>query len=170
MQGTQYGINVKDTAKLDIKNSGTISGETNAIMFASDKNNTLLLDTGSNLIGDVISTNSRGNTLTLIGTGSEDSNFVGLNEDDGFASVTMNGENWALSGDLDIIGSGDSLLIDTGALTLSGAVSNTGNTRVAKDASLQLGDGEKTATLSGGLTNNGTVIFNQEAISLSPPT
>ncbi|WP_162882843.1 hypothetical protein, partial [Serratia marcescens] len=61
----------------------------------------------------------------------------------------------------DIIGSGDSLLIDTGALTLSGAVSNTGNTRVAKDASLQLGDGEKTATLSGGLTNNGTVIFNQ---------
>ncbi|MBF4212242.1 hypothetical protein EI533_31760, partial [Pseudomonas donghuensis] len=74
-------------------------------MFASDKNNTLLLDTGSNLIGDVISTNSRGNTLTLIGTGSEDSNFVGLNEDDGFASVTMNGENWALSGDLDIIGS-----------------------------------------------------------------
>lgn len=112
-------------------------------MFASDKNNTLLLDTGSNLIGDVISTNSRGNTLTLIGTGSEDSNFVGLNEDDGFASVTMNGENWALSGDLDIIGSGDSLLIDTGALTLSGAVSNTGNTRVAKDASLQLGDGEK---------------------------
>ncbi|MGX5149051.1 autotransporter outer membrane beta-barrel domain-containing protein, partial [Enterobacter hormaechei] len=89
VQGTQYGINVKDTAKLDIKNSGTISGETNAIMFASDKNNTLLLDTGSNLIGDVISTNSRGNTLTLIGTGSEDSNFVGLNEDDGFASVTM---------------------------------------------------------------------------------
>ena len=56
VQGTQNGINVKDTAKLDIKNSGTISGEKNAIMFASDKNNALLLDTGSNLIGDVIST------------------------------------------------------------------------------------------------------------------
>ena len=53
----------------------------------------------------------------LIGTGTEDSNFVGLNEGDGFASVTMNGENWALSGDIDIIGSGDSLLIDKGALT-----------------------------------------------------
>lgn len=161
VQGTQNGINVKDTAKLDIKNSGTISGEKNAIMFASDKNNALLLDTGSNLIGDVISTNSKGNTLELLGMGSEDSNFTGLNEGDGFASVTMNGESWALSGKLDIIGSGDSLLINTGALTLSGAVSNTGITRVAKDASLQLGDGEKTATLSGGLTNNGTVIFNQ---------
>ncbi|HCM9212199.1 TPA: autotransporter outer membrane beta-barrel domain-containing protein [Enterobacter roggenkampii] len=161
VQGTQNGINVKDTAKLDIKNSGTISGKKNAIMFASDKNNALLLDTGSNLIGDVISTNSKGNTLELLGMGSEDSNFTGLNEGDGFASVTMNGESWALSGKLDIIGSGDSLLINTGALTLSGAVSNTGITRVAKDASLQLGDGEKTATLSGGLTNNGTVTFNQ---------
>ncbi|HBU6227132.1 TPA: autotransporter outer membrane beta-barrel domain-containing protein, partial [Enterobacter hormaechei] len=161
VQGTENGINVKDTAKLDIKNSGTISGDTAAIMFASNKNNALVLDTGSVLVGDVISTNSTGNNLSLIGTGTEDSNFVGLNEGDGFASVTMNGESWALSGDLDIIGSGDSLLVETGALTLSGAVSNTGNTRVAKDASLQLGDGEKTATLSGGLTNNGTVIFNQ---------
>ncbi|MDX7047617.1 autotransporter outer membrane beta-barrel domain-containing protein, partial [Enterobacter hormaechei] len=88
-----------------------------------------------------------GNTLTLIGTGTEDSNFIGLNEGDGFASVTMNGESWALSGNIDIIGSGDSLLVETGALTLAGDVSNTGNTRVAKDASLQLGDGEKTATL-----------------------
>ncbi|EPR3268462.1 autotransporter outer membrane beta-barrel domain-containing protein, partial [Enterobacter hormaechei] len=161
VQGAQYGFNVTNNAKVDITNSGTISGDTAAVMFASNKNNTLVLDTGSTLIGDVISTNSTGNTLTLIGTGTEDSNFVGLNEGDGFASIKMMGENWALSGDLDIIGSGDSLLIDTGALTLSGAVSNTGNTRVAKDASLQLGDGEKTATLSGGLTNNGTVIFNQ---------
>ncbi|HHK9529596.1 TPA: autotransporter outer membrane beta-barrel domain-containing protein, partial [Enterobacter hormaechei] len=161
VQGTENGISSKDTANLDILNSGTIRGETNAIMFASNEINTLLLDTGSNLIGDVISTNSKGNTLTLIGTGTEDSNFVGLNEGDGFASVTMNGKSWVLSGNLDIIGSGDSLLVETGALTLSGAVSNTGNTRVAKDASLQLGDGEKTATLSGGLTNNGTVIFNQ---------
>ena len=161
VQGTDNGISSKDTANLDILNSGTISGETNAIMFASSEINTLLLDTGSTLIGDVISTNSKGNTLTLIGTGTEDSNFIGLNEGDGFASVTMNGESWALSGNIDIIGSGDSLLVETGALTLAGDVSNTGNTRVAKDASLQLGDGEKTATLSGGLTNNGTVIFNQ---------
>ncbi|HGU9819658.1 TPA: autotransporter outer membrane beta-barrel domain-containing protein [Enterobacter chuandaensis] len=161
VKGAQNGINVKDTAKVDITNSGTIGGDTNAITFASDKNNTLVLDTGSSLVGDVISTGSKGNTLTLVGTGTEDSNFVGLNAGDGFASVKMKGESWALAGNLDIIGSGDSLQVETGALTLSGAVSNTGNTLVAKDASLQLGDGQKTATLSGGLTNNGTVIFNQ---------
>ena len=138
-------------------------------MFASDKNNTLLLDTGSNLIGDVISTNSKGNTPELLGMGSEDSNFTGLNEGDGFASVTMNGESWALSGKLDIIGSGDSLLINTGALTLSGAVSNTGITRVAKDASLQLGDGEKQRRSAVDSPTTVPSLLIREAISLSPP-
>lgn len=130
-------------------------------MFASNKNNTTVLDTGSSLTGDVISTVSTGNTLTFVGTGSEDSNFVGLNEGDGFASVKMNGESWALSGDLDIIGSGDALQVNSGNLILSGDVANSGNTLVTQNATLQLGNGEDTATLSGGLTNNGTLIFNQ---------
>jgi autotransporter-associated beta strand protein len=68
-------------------------------------------------------------------------------------------------GNIDIIGSGDSLQVNSGDLVLSGAVANAGNTLVAKDASLQLGDGKNTATLSGGLTNNGTVIFNQGSSS-----
>ncbi|ORS14685.1 autotransporter outer membrane beta-barrel domain-containing protein, partial [Escherichia coli] len=57
------------------------------------------------------------------------------------------------------------LQVNSGDLVLSGAVANAGNTLVAKDASLQLGDGKNTATLSGGLTNNGTVIFNQGSSS-----
>ena len=161
VQGAQNGIYVTDSAKGDITNSGSIGGGSTAIMFASSKNNTLVLNTGSSLTGDVISTLSKGNTISLAGTGTEDSNFVGLSEGDGFASLEMDGESWALSGNIDIIGSGDSLLVNSGDLILSGTVSNTGNTLVAKDASLQLGDGNKTATLSGGLTNNGTLIFNQ---------
>jgi hypothetical protein len=109
----------------------------------------------------VISTGSTGNSLTLVGAGIEDSNFVGLNKGDGFASVKMEGESWTLTGDLDVIGSGDSLQVNSGDLTLAGTVSNSGNTLVTKDASLQLGNGQKTASLSGGLKNNGTVIFNQ---------
>lgn len=161
VQGAQNGINVTDTAKVDIINNGSIGGGGTAITFASSKNNTLVLDTGSSLKGDVISSISKGNTITLAGTGTEDSNFVGLSEGDGFASLEMNGESWALSGNIDIIGSGNSLLVNSGDLILSGNVSNAGTTLVAKDASLQLGDGTKTATLSGGLTNNGTLIFNQ---------
>lgn len=161
IQGDQNGINVTDTAKADIINNGSIGGGKTAIMFASNKNNTLTLNTGSNLSGDVISTLSTGNTLTLVGAGTEDSNFIGLNEGDGFASVKMNGEDWTLTGNVDIIGAGDSLQVNSGNLTLAGTVSNAGNTLVANEATLQLGNGEGMASLSGGLTNNGTVIFNQ---------
>ena len=161
VEGLQHGINVTNTAKVDIINSGSIGGGNTAISFASNKNNTLVLNTGSSLNGDVISTGSTGNSLTLVGAGIEDSNFVGLNKGDGFASVKMEGESWTLTGDLDVIGSGDSLQVNSGDLTLAGTVSNSGNTLVTKDASLQLGNGQKTASLSGGLKNNGTVIFNQ---------
>ena len=161
VEGLQHGINITNTAKVDIINSGSIGGGNTAISFASNKNNTLVLNTGSSLNGDVISTGSTGNSLTLVGAGIEDSNFVGLNKGDGFASVKMEGESWTLTGDLDVIGSGDSLQVNSGDLTLAGTVSNSGNTLVTKDASLQLGNGQKTASLSGGLKNNGTVIFNQ---------
>ncbi|EPO6660427.1 TPA: autotransporter outer membrane beta-barrel domain-containing protein [Klebsiella aerogenes] len=161
VQGSQNGINIVDSAKADIINSGLLGGGDAAVMFASSKNNSLVLNTGSSLIGDVISTGSTGNTVSLVGTGTEDSNFVGLNDGDGFASVKMNGENWTLTGNLDIIGSGDSLEVNSGQLTLGGAVANSGNTLVAEAATLQLGDGQKTATLTGSLTNNGTLIFNQ---------
>ncbi|HDC4348917.1 TPA: autotransporter outer membrane beta-barrel domain-containing protein [Enterobacter cloacae] len=159
--GSQNGIYVSGNAKVDITNSGSLGGGNAAVFFASDKNNTLVLNTGSSLSGDVISTVSKGNTLTLVGTGTEDSNFIGLNEGDGFASVKMNGEDWTLTGNVDIIGAGDSLQVNSGNLTLAGTVSNAGNTLVANEATLQLGNGEGMANLSGGLTNNGTVIFNQ---------
>lgn len=161
VQGSQNGINVVDSAKADIINSGLLGGGGTAVMFASSKHNSLVLNTGSSLIGDVISTGSTGNTLSLEGSGTEDSNFVGLNDGDGFASVKMNGEDWTLTGNLDIIGSGDSLQVNSGQLTLAGAVANSGNTLVAEAATLQLGNGQKTATLTGSMTNNGTVIFNQ---------
>ncbi|WP_171825448.1 autotransporter family protein [Klebsiella aerogenes] len=161
VRGSQNGIHVVDSAKADIINSGLLGGGGAAVMFASSKNNSLVLNTGSSLIGDVISTGSAGNALSLVGSGSEDSNFVGLNDGDGFASVKMNGENWTLTGNLDIIGSGDSLQVNSGQLTLAGAVANSGNTLVAEAATLQLGNGQKTATLTGSMTNNGTLIFNQ---------
>ncbi|VTP63792.1 AIDA autotransporter-like protein ShdA [Leclercia adecarboxylata] len=103
------------------------------------------------------------NTLRLTGTGTEDSNFIGLNEGDGFASLTMLGTDWELTGNVDIIGTDDSIKVDTGKLTFAGNVSNAGNTLIAEGATLQLGTGEKTGTLSGKLTNNGTLEFNQAA-------
>nr|WP_225760154.1 autotransporter outer membrane beta-barrel domain-containing protein [Leclercia sp. Marseille-Q4284] len=163
IEGSENGILVTENAKAVINNSGVIKGSDSAIYFGSSKNNSLTLDTGSQLDGDVISTVSTGNMLVLKGSGSEDSNFIGINEGDGFASLTMSGNAWDLTGNIDIIGTNDSLKVDTGKLTLAGTVNNAGNTLIADGATLQLGNGAKTGTLTGTLTNNGTLEFNQAA-------
>ncbi|MGL5600880.1 MAG: autotransporter outer membrane beta-barrel domain-containing protein [Silvania sp.] len=165
IEGNTNGILVADKTKVNIINTGVIKGSGSAITFSSDKKNTLTLNTDSQLVGDVISTVSSSNTLTLLGNGSEDSNFIGLNDGDGFASLTMSGTAWDLTGNVDIIGTDDSLKVDTGKLTLAGTVNNAGNTLISDSATLQLGNGEKTGALSGTLTNNGTLVFNQAADS-----
>ncbi|WP_227511257.1 autotransporter family protein [Klebsiella aerogenes] len=157
VQGSENGINVVDSAKADIINSGLLGGGGTAVMFASSKNNSLVLNTGSSLIGDVISTGSTGNTLSLVGSGTEDSNFVGLHDGDGFASVKMNGEAWTLTGNLDIIGSGNVEKVDANTLTLTGTNSYTGNTLlksgttlVAEGATLGVADSDATITIENG--------------------
>jgi len=162
IEGAQNGIITSDNNRLQLINSGLIKGSESAITFKSTQNNSLTLESGSQLDGDVISTNSTGNTLTLHGQGSEDSNFRGVNTGDGFASLTMDGEEWNLTGNVDVIGTGDSIKVNTGKLTLAGDVKNeVGNTLISNVGTLQLGDGVNTGSLTGTVTNNGTFIFNQ---------
>ncbi len=163
IEGVEHGIYTSGITKVDIVNVGTIKGRDSAITFTSEKNNSLILRTGSQLEGDVISTNSTGNTLQLMGTSTEDSNFIGLNDGEGFASLTMSGTAWDLTGNVNIIGTDDSIKVDAGKLTLAGTVNNAGNTLIANGATLQLGNGTKTGTLTGTLTNNGSLEFNQAA-------
>ncbi len=162
VEGVKNGVIVTDNHSVQLINAGLIKGAESAITFASNQTNTLTLKTGSVLDGDVISSNSKTNTLSLSGQGSEDSNFRGLTEGDGFASMTMNGTEWALTGNVDVIGSGDSIKVNKGKLTFAGDVKNgAGNTLVANNTTLQLGDGVNTGSLTGTVTNNGTFIFNQ---------
>lgn len=162
IEGAGNGVIATGNHRLLLGNTGLIKGSESAVTFASTQDNTLDLGTGSVLEGDVISTNSRNNTLTLSGQGSEDSNFRGLNAGDGFASLTMDGTDWALTGNADIIGTGDSIKVNTGKLTLAGDVKNeVGNTLISNVGTLQLGDGVNTGSLTGTVTNNGTFIFNQ---------
>lgn len=162
IEGAQNGIITSDNNRLQLINSGLIKGSESAITFKSTQNNSLTLESGSQLDGDVISTNSTGNTLTLHGQGSENSNFRGLNAGDGFATLTMDGEEWNLTGNVDVIGTGDSIKVNTGKLTLAGDIKNeVGNTLISNVGTLQLGDGVNTGSLTGTVTNNGTFIFNQ---------
>jgi len=162
IEGAEHGIIVSGEQRLNVGNAGLIKGSESAITFQSNQSNMLTLQTGSELDGDVISTNSRTNTLILNGRGTEDSNFRGLNAGDGFASLTMDGEEWALTGNVDVIGSGDSIKVSNGKLTLAGDVKNdAGNTLISNIGTMQLGDGVNTGSLTGTVTNNGTFIFKQ---------
>ncbi|WP_241701301.1 autotransporter outer membrane beta-barrel domain-containing protein, partial [Cronobacter sakazakii] len=158
------GISVTDAQNVTLVNTGTISGNDYAISFENDGNNALVLKAGSSLGGDVITTGSANTTITLNDSGNEDSNFTGANEGDGFKSLTMDGSDWTLTGNVDLTGEGDSLIVKTGNLTLGGDVKNSGATLINDAASLQIGTGTgDNASLEGNVTNNGTLIFNQAA-------
>ncbi|WP_105736854.1 autotransporter family protein [Cronobacter dublinensis] len=158
------GISVIDAKDVTIINTGTIAGGDYAISFESGGNNALVLKAGSDLQGDVITKGSANNTITLNDSGSEDSNFIGADKGDGFKSLTMDGSEWTLTGDIDLTGQGDSLIVKTGKLTLGGEVTNTGASLIDADATLQVGTGSgDNASLQGNVTNNGTLVFNQAA-------
>ncbi|EOW6742232.1 autotransporter outer membrane beta-barrel domain-containing protein [Cronobacter dublinensis] len=158
------GISVIDAKDVTIINTGTIAGGDYAISFESGGNNALVLKAGSDLQGDVITKGSANNTITLNDSGSEDSNFIGADKGDGFKSLTMDGSEWTLTGDIDLTGQGDSLIVKTGKLTLGGKVTNTGASLIDADAMLQIGTGSgDNASLQGNVTNNGTLVFNQAA-------
>lgn len=167
------GITVIDDASANISNAGTISGKDYAIKFESSEKNSLVLLSGSTLEGDVLSTNSKTNTLLLKDSGTEDSNFIGLNEGDGFASLNMAGEAWTLSGDIDLLGNDldqkandKALQVSSGILILTGKVNNAGGTTINNGATLQLGDATHTAAFtSDAVINNGTLVFNQSGDS-----
>ncbi|WP_072001941.1 autotransporter outer membrane beta-barrel domain-containing protein [Siccibacter colletis] len=164
ISGGTTGINVINDKNATIINSGTISGKDNAITFTGTGTNSLVLNTGSDLQGDVTSTGSVNNTITLNGTGNEEADFIGVTKgQDGFKSLTMDGEAWTLTGDIDLIGTDkNSLYVKTGALTLGGDVANQGGSLIDSGASLQLGTGSgSNASLEGDVENNGTLIFNQ---------
>lgn len=160
------GIEVINDKNLTIINTGTISGGTSAISFTGNGSNALILKEGSNLEGDVTSATSTNNTITLNESGTEEANFIGVTKgQDGFKSLTMDGDKWTLTGNVDLIGSAaDSLYVKTGALTLGGDITNKGGSLIDSGASLQLGTGSgKNASLEGDIENNGTLIVNQAA-------
>lgn len=161
------GINVIDATNVTIVNTGTIAGNDSAIAFASAGNNALVLKTGSDLQGDVTSTGSLNNTITLNDSGSEDSNFKGVTSGvDGFKTLTMDGTDWVMGGDIDLIGTDQSLIVKNGKLTLGGKVANKGSSLINSGTTLQLGTGSgSNASLEGNVQNDGTLIFNQPADS-----
>ena len=127
-----------------VTTGGTITGGGGTSVFLNDGNDTLILQTGSSL-NSIADGGADTDDLVLNGTGSEDSDFVN------FETLTMNGDEWTLSGLIDL-GGGGTTTIQLGKLHVDGTLTSP---TVTVDPTGILGG---MGTIVGDVTNNGIIM------------
>ncbi|EBG6740521.1 autotransporter outer membrane beta-barrel domain-containing protein [Salmonella enterica subsp. enterica] len=156
--GDTNGVTINGSGNT-LTNQGKITGGTNAVLINSgSKNNTLTLNTGTEISGSITDGNnsaSANNNLILDGEGTLGSSISGLN------SVTSSGD-WTLSGaTMNLSGTTNSALwVKSGTLILNGAMTAKGAT-VDSGTTLQIGNGGTLGAFNGNIVDNGTLTFNR---------
>ncbi|EDW9824039.1 autotransporter outer membrane beta-barrel domain-containing protein [Salmonella enterica] len=156
--GDTNGVTISGSGNT-LTSQGKITGGTNAVLINSgSKNNTLTLNTGTEISGSIIDDNnsaSANNNLILDGEGTLGSSISGLN------SVTSSGD-WTLSGaTMNLSGTTNSALwVKSGTLILNGAMTAKGAT-VDSGTTLQIGNGGTLGAFNGDIVDNGTLTFNR---------
>ncbi|EBO2921134.1 TPA: autotransporter outer membrane beta-barrel domain-containing protein [Salmonella enterica] len=158
ISGDTNGVTISGSGNT-LTNQGKITGGTNAILINSgSKNNTLTLNTGTEISGSITDDNnsaSANNNLILDGEGTLGSSISGLN------NVTSSGD-WTLSGaTMNLSGTTNSALwVKSGTLILNGAMTAKGAT-VDSGTTLQIGNGGTLGAFNGDIVDNGTLTFNR---------
>ncbi|HEC5272742.1 TPA: autotransporter outer membrane beta-barrel domain-containing protein [Salmonella enterica] len=156
--GDTNGVTINGSGNT-LTSQGKITGGTNAILISSgSKNNTLTLNTGTEISGSITDDNnsaSANNNLILDGEGTLGSSISGLN------SVTSSGD-WTLSGaTMNLSGTTNSALwVKSGTLIVNGAMTAKGAT-VDSGTTLQIGNGGTLGAFNGDIVDNGTLTFNR---------
>ncbi|MBH0547772.1 autotransporter-associated beta strand repeat-containing protein [Salmonella enterica] len=156
--GDTNGVTISGSGNT-LTSQGKITGGTNAILINSgSKNNTLTLNTGTEISGSITDGNnsaSANNNLILDGEGTLGSSISGLN------SVTSSGD-WTLSGTtMNLSGTTNSALwVKSGTLIVNGAMTAKGAT-VDSGTTLQIGNGGTLGAFNGNIVDNGTLTFNR---------
>ena len=146
------GIGVRSTnGATTITNAGLIQGGGGTAIQGGSGNVTLILQTGSQIIGTA-NGGSGTNTVTLQGTGTASNAFTN------FQSLTMAGTAWTWAG----TGTFSTALVQSGALNLTGTLGTTTASVVAtvnNGATLQA----NASNLPLSVTDNGLVRFQQDS-------
>ncbi|EGU9663141.1 autotransporter outer membrane beta-barrel domain-containing protein [Salmonella enterica] len=156
--GDTNGVTINGSGNT-LTSQGKITGGINAILINSgSKNNTLTLNTGTEISGSITDDNnsaSANNNLILDGEGTLGSSISGLN------SVTSSGD-WTLSGaTMNLSGTTNSALwVKSGTLILNGAMTAKGAT-VDSGTTLQIGNSGTLGAFNGDIVDNGTLTFNR---------
>ena len=154
-QSSGIGIVTDDPAtRTDITNTGTITGDNGTAILLGSGVNTLTLDTGSVLNGNVNGSAGASDAVFLKGTGTEDSQFIAIE------TLAMQGSDWTLSGALEF---SNSVTVESGTLRLNTGSLTSAQTRVQSGAILDTSAGNY--AISGNLDNAGTVRIGQSGAS-----
>lgn len=163
--GTSSGVVLGGDSSL--VNRATIGSNGAAAVRIDGANTSVTLGQGSvlnNSGATAILSNSKGNTLTLVETGSEDGDIAASATGNGLAALNVDaGADWTWLGDIALAGASADTLTINGDLTLAGTVSQNGGggTAIARGATLTLGNGSTSGIVNGDIANEGTLVFNR---------
>jgi len=171
--GAQIGVNLASSGGA-LYNTGTLTGMSGTAILLSGSNNNVLLDSGSTINGDVISTGA-GNTITLQGSGVLTGDLGGTSTNTGFSALTMNGSQWDISGNINLTGNSPSSLsvASGGLLVLSGKLNNSSQgagVTIAQKGFLQIGNGGTSGEIDVPIFNDGTLTFYRSDTGLALKT
>jgi hypothetical protein len=154
ISGNGIGVYVKGGSGA-VTNGGTISGGTASVQFAGTGANSLTLQTGSTLIGSAYGSSALGatNALILQGHGTANNNFVNFNTLNAQGSGT-----WTLGGNSTF---GDSK-VTTGALSVTGTLNSSTFEIAAPAQFIDTG----TVTVTGAVTNAGALTIDGVTMSV----
>ena len=135
-------------ANTTIINAGLVQSNVGTAITMGNGNNSLVLQTGSNIIGTA---NGGGgsNTVTLQGTGTASNAFVN------FQTLIMQGSAWTWAGS----GTFTTALVQSGTLNVTGTLGASTAATVNAGATLEASPQNMPKTI----TDNGLVLFNQTA-------
>lgn len=149
-----------------INNAGAIIPDVGASGVAINlkgSNNTINLNTSSNIIGDIqVQTGQAGNVINLLGGSAATGTFGNYLNSNSINTLNINaaGKEWDLTNTLPVAGAINLL---AGNVVVTGSLSNTGGggTTIASGTNLQIGNGGTTGALDDVVVNDGTLTFNR---------
>ncbi|WP_213958968.1 MULTISPECIES: autotransporter outer membrane beta-barrel domain-containing protein [unclassified Variovorax] len=138
------GVNGQET----LINSGLIRSDAGTAIDLRAGNDTLVLQTGSQVIG-LADGGTGTDGVILQGTGTASNTFAN------FETLRMTGTDWTFSGS----GAFNDTQVESGVLRVSGAL--TSPVTVRSGTQLHIGTGGASGTVAGNIVDNGALVFNR---------
>ena len=162
------GVGLEILGSGTVTNAGTISGATNSVDFNSvGSTNTLILQTGSVLIGDAVGNATSTNKLILEGSGTANNNFAGFTSLDVQANArwTLNGHSTVgavtlqAGASLAVGSTGHQDAVLTGDVTVNSRAALSGIGTIGGNINVMSGGGLSPGFATGILNATGNVAF-----------